>query len=283
MLAPSQSKPLLDKTSLQQLLSSLRGRVKRLPVLRHYLDRKALNFTGRGLYPTFAAALAHIPKNRAISYNTEAAAKMLRTWPIYQFKPSDYCLFFHLRPLLLPGMKLADLGGSVGISYYVLQQHQRLPSGFKWLVCDLPAVIDVGKQIAASQNAAALNFTDAFSDADGCDILISAGTLQYMEESLADRLLSLRKLPSFLLINRTPVWDRDTYYTLQRITDFTCVYRVLNRQQFVDELAALGYRLVADWPCIESTFSVLFHPSTWLNAYRGFYFERVTETNSAVS
>jgi putative methyltransferase (TIGR04325 family) len=103
-----------------------------------------------------------------------------------------------------------------------------------------------------------------------------------MEESLAGLLASLQRPPSYLLINRTPVWDRETFHTHQDIADFTCVYRVLNREQFVDELAGLGYRLVADWRCIESTFSVRFHPSTWLNAYHGFYFEKVNETRNPV-
>jgi putative methyltransferase (TIGR04325 family) len=277
----SQSQTTLPKLSRAKQRSSLslagnlRGHIKRLPLVRRAFDRSLWHFTGTGVYPSFAAAMEQIPKDRAIGYNTEAAAKMLRNWPIYQFKPSDYALFFHLRPLLTPGRKLVDFGGSVGITYYLLRQHLSFPEDFVWMVCDLPAVIESGRQMAATRDTPALRFTDKFTDAEGSDILICSGTVQYLDKSLADLLSSLQKMPTHLLINRTPIWDRETMFTLQNIADFTCVYRLMNRQEFIDPLLALGYRLVADWKCIESAFSVWFRPSLWLNSYHGFYFERI--------
>ncbi len=248
--------------------------------LADYLRRSTLLhriFVGtpwRGIYPTFQAALAAIPAEKRSGYNCKAAAETARTYPIFRRRHSDYATLFHLNRLLVPGARLMDFGGNVGIAYYILQQHGNVPRDIEWVLCDVPAIIKVAKELARTRPSRELFFTTDFHDAQSCDILLTAGALQYVEEPLDRLLSSLVRPPQSLLINRVPVWDRRTIYTRQNIGAFSCPYRVMNQQEFVDSILALGYRLVDDWDCPESSFSIRFHPRLRLHAYRGFYFEK---------
>jgi putative methyltransferase (TIGR04325 family) len=169
-------------------------------------------------------------------------------------------------------MRIFDFGGANGIGFYASREYMKFPPGLDWTVCDVKKVIDAGEQMATGKNAPGLHFTEDFKQCDQADLLVSSGALQYVEAGIADMLGTLSSLPSYILLNRIPVWDREPLFTLQTINDIVCPYRIFNRSQFVGALERLGYRLMDEWDCPESTFSVRFRPALRLDAYHGFYF-----------
>jgi putative methyltransferase (TIGR04325 family) len=228
----------------------------------------------RGVYPTFAAAQAVIPQGKSVGYNSTEAANIFRTYPVLRKRPTDYVTSFHLQHLLKKGARLFDFGGSVGIAYYVYKQYLPVPEGAEWLVCDVPAIVEVGRERALEEQSDGLKFTTEFKDADGSDVLITAGTLQFVETPLAAQLSALKSPPPYLLINRVPAWDGEHFYTLHRIGEFFCPYQIFNRREFIASLGALGYKLVDSWDCPESTLSIRLRPKLRLKNYQGFYFAK---------
>src|SRR3546814_19846099 len=61
-----------------------------------------------------------------------------------------------------------------------------------------------------------LSFTDSVEHADGQDILLSTGALQYLDYTLPELLQRLRRKPRRVLINLTPLHPDRRFFTLQR-------------------------------------------------------------------
>jgi len=230
-----------------------------------------------GIYPSWSAALAAIPPENRIGYNQEETKAVFSQVPTTRVRPADYPILLHLRNLAQPGMRLIDLGGNIGMAYYTALKYFPLPQPFDWVICDVPAVTDTGKQVALREGdtSKALHFVNRLEDAGGCDIFFSSGTLQFLEEPLPALLKKLPALPKSLLINRVPMWDRPAIATIHDIGFCICPYCIFNRKEWVASVELLGYRMVDDWPCPESSFSVRFRPDLRLNAYHGFYFSRI--------
>lgn len=227
----------------------------------------------RGVYPTFKAAREAISASRIVGYDSEPAAESARLHPVYRERTTDYVAMFHLQPILKENVRVVDLGGSMGMFYYVYQRYLSFPQGTEWLICDVPKIVAVAKEIAAKKrDGGYMRVTSDFKDAEGCSILHSAGALQFIEEPLAELIGSLKQKPTYLLINRIPTWEADPLYTVHHIREFSCAYQIFNEKQFVDSLTAIGYELVDKWECPESSFSVRFKPHLRLNCYHGFYF-----------
>lgn len=249
-------------------MSRIHSALSSSPLLR----RVFVGTPWRGIYPSFAAAQAEIPQGKSVGYNSEAAANLFKTYPVYRRRVTDYITNFHLRDLISPTSRVFDFGGSVGIAFYVYQQYLPFPEGARWIVCDVPAIVEVGRARASEHPTDGLSFTSEFTDGSGCDVLHTAGTLQFIEPPLATLLAGLSELPPYLLINRIPIWDRDPLWTLHTIGDFICPYQVFNRDQFIESILSLGYRLVDNWDCPESSLSIRFRPKMRLNGYQGYYF-----------
>jgi putative methyltransferase (TIGR04325 family) len=241
------------------------------------VHRVLVGTSWRGVYPSFVAAQAAIPARNLAGYDNSGGASIASRNAIKRRRPTNYAAFFHVRPLLKPGMRIFDFGGGIGVAYYAFRHYMPFPPDVKWTVCDVQSVIEAGMEVAKEQqqlgeyDTSALQFTADFKDAGGCDLLYSAGALQYVEAGVAELLSTLEKLPPYILLNRIPVWDREALFTLQTIDKIVCPYQIFNQSQLVNSLTALGYRLVDDWECPESTFSVRFRPSLRLNSYRGYY------------
>ncbi len=246
----------------------------RLPPVYQYVKRVLPNDWWRycrGVYPTFAAAQAAIPNGRRIGY--DHADIPLPRAPV-NIRPSDYAVLFWLATLARAKTNVFDLGGSIGTAFYVFQKYTPNPTDLRWLVYDVPAVVQAGRVWAHTQSLTTLQFTTEFEEANGFEILHTAGALQYVAEELPDLLAPLREMPRHLLINRVPLTDKSTYFTVQDIGASHCPYRISNRQQFLGSLAKLGYAVVDEWQCPESWCSVLLHRSLTVRAYSGFYLRR---------
>jgi putative methyltransferase (TIGR04325 family) len=226
-----------------------------------------------GLYASFAEALADAPKSLPTGFDLPRAASLYRE-RLESILMSDYAVIFWLSRLLMAGQrKLFDLGGHIGISYYGFQRYLTYPNDLQWQVYDVPEVVSAGRTWASQHDPAGrLSFTQSRGDADGCDMVLASGVLQYLSFTLSEMLLALNKPPRHLLINVTPLHPKRSFFTLQRIGFSVCPYRVAAIAEFVAGVEALGYRLVDRWESFERYMRIPFESDHSIDRYHGFYF-----------
>ena len=164
----------------------------------------------------------------AAQTRTEAAGRLYRD-NLKRIRVSDYPLVYWLGRLLADGhRRIFDLGGHIGISYYGFRHYLDYPSGLEWKVHDVPAVMAAGRKWAAEHDPSRqLSFADASGDADGQDILVSTGALQYLDYTLPELLQRLQKKPTHVLLNLTPMHPTRAFFTLQNMGIAICPYRVM--------------------------------------------------------
>lgn len=229
----------------------------------------------RGVFDTFEAAQASAPVTRPIGYDNKDAAEMYtnRTKRVY---PTDYPMLFWLDRLLAKGQRrIVDLGGHIGVSYYSYSSYLRYPSDLRWTVLDVPAVVEHGREVSKEMDKTGqLDFTDQVGDADGADIMMALGSLQYLPDTLPDRLAKLSSPPRHLLLNLVPIHPQHSYFTLQSIGTAFCPYRISDLSSFVKSFNALGYTLEDKWENAEKRCTIPFHPDRSLDRYYGFFFSR---------
>ncbi len=233
----------------------------------------------QGVYPTYAAALEAIPKDRPVGYDNAAAATFLGQHS--PMLPSEYPILFWLTRLLGdPAVKpsVFDFGGSLGLGYNWYRPYGILPPDLQWTIYDVPAVVEAGKEILAREPDAALHFTADFSEASSSSILLASGALHFEPRPFAVLLAHLDTLPDHLLINKFPACDRTTFYTVMNMGPAMAPYRVSNRTEFIQSLEALGYRLVDSWKNPELTAYIPFHPYESVAAFDGFYLRKQAVT-----
>lgn len=258
---------------------SMLDQVFELPLLRQMRERR---YTRRfasaraagcylGKHASHRAAAGAAPSQLPIGYDNPDAGRMYveRLSRVY---PADYPMLFWLNRLLPDTSRVFDLGGHVGIAWYAYQQFLRYPTGLRWTVYDMPAVIAEGARLASERGARTLDFTPRIDDGDGADVLIAAGSLQYMEEQLNDVLMRWSSRPRHLLINKTPTHESEEYYTLQNIGASYCPYRIAHVDRLPAALGAMGYEQVDRWECAELHCTVPFAPGANPITYRGWYF-----------
>jgi putative methyltransferase (TIGR04325 family) len=231
----------------------------------------------RGVYQTYAEAAATCPKGRAVGYNQKVIsehpdpAKLTAGGKIGAFNSRDYPLLVWLAKAFRDGKTVFDFGGNLGLGYYSYGRYIDYPEGLKWVVCEIGEICKVGRKIAEEKGAKNLVFTEDFSEADGVDIFMTCGVLQFLEDSLVTRLKKLKRLPRHLFVHRTPMGDGPTFYTLENI-GFTFVpYRIENQQELWRDLEGLGYELVDSW-FDGKDFRIPFHPKNTAKGYCGGYF-----------
>jgi putative methyltransferase (TIGR04325 family) len=169
---------------------------------------------------------------------------------------SDYPVLFWLSGLLSDQRELFDLGGHVGTKYLAWRNYLHLPADFTWRVCDLPSIVEAGKEM--SKDIEQLQFTTDRQDADGTDILLISGVLQYADFNLAEMLKNLSHKPRHLLINKLPTHDREDLYTLENLIHSVVPYRIFDQAGFLRNLENAGYSLVDRWTVPESSVRVPF-------------------------
>jgi len=264
-------------------MSTTLQRIKRLPGVSQWLrakyDRRFANNERsnlfRGVFPTAEAPQATAPKTRPVGYDNPGPAAMYveRTRRVY---PTDYPVMFWMRKLFDEGVRdIVDLGGHIGVSYYSYRRYLDYPKELRWRVHDVPAVMDQGRRIAAERDPAGmLQFIDDLAQADGCDLLMAQGSLQYLPYLLPDRLAAMSRPPRNLIVNLMPLHERETYYTLQSIGPAFCPYKITAQDEFLAGFQALGYAVTDAWENPEKQCLIPFHPEHSLDRYHGFLFRR---------
>jgi putative methyltransferase (TIGR04325 family) len=228
-----------------------------------------------GVFDSYEEALAHAPKSRPNTYDVEDAAEMYRD-RFDSIRVSDYPLVYWLSRLLAQGQRrIFDLGGHTGVSYYGFRRYLDYPSELRWLIHDTPAAIAAGKkQALVLDPERRLSFTARREDADGQEVLIASGVLQYLDYTLPEFLRCLAKAPPHVVVNLTPMHPSSGFVTLQHIGVAILPYRVMAVPEIVKAMDSLGYRIADRWESFERNLRVPFEPARDVDRYYGFYFRR---------
>jgi putative methyltransferase (TIGR04325 family) len=199
-----------------------------------------------GSFESFAAAEAGAPESKAVGYSNAKAAGELYTHQIYFY---DYPGLFWLGRSFDEGMRrVFDLGGHVGIKYYAFRRVLPYPDGLRWTVCDVPGVVQSGKELAVQRDATAqLDFTTDYRGASGCDVLYASGSLQYLPQRIAEILAGLAVKPRRIVLNTTAVHPDRTLYTINSIGIAFCAYRIQHIEELWAELRDAGYKRRDAW------------------------------------
>lgn len=257
----------------------LEGFIKRLPGVGRLRARRYeslfLSPAGyglfRGVFDTFDEARASLGRQRpmgadAPGYSEHHVDRMHRVF-LY-----DYPILFWLRGALHDGASVFDLGGNVGVHYYAYQKYLSYPPGFQWTVCEVDSLITRGEAIARERGATGIRFTKEVRDAEGCDVFVTSGALQYVEApSLAVMLGDLRRRPQHLFVNKMPLSEGRSFVTLQNGGPTFLPQHVPNRAEFLGSLSRLGYRLRDAWETPHLSCHVPFHPDCSVAVYSGLY------------
>jgi putative methyltransferase (TIGR04325 family) len=201
----------------------------------------------RGVFDSFNAAQASAPMDKPVGYdNPESAAMYLNHM---QADPYDYPALFWLDRLLRDGARsVFDVGGHVGIKYYAFKNYLNYVKDLQWTVCDVPAVVERGRKIAAKRAPEGqLRFTTEYADVLGTDILFASGAIQYLPMSLESWLGPLAKKPRWILLNTSAIHPHHSFFTLNSIGNAYCPYRVTSEAHLAQQMQALNYKAIDAW------------------------------------
>jgi putative methyltransferase (TIGR04325 family) len=227
----------------------------------------------RGVFTTFDEAISAAPKTKPLGDDDPRLAQEYRQTLDKQAREYDYPVLFWLKDLMGLGTRVFDLGGNVGIHFYTYEKYLRYPPGLRWTVCDVPAIVKAGEELARTEGRRELTFTTRFEDADGAHIFIASGSIQYIS-SISDLLSSLSAKPGHLLLNRLPLCDGEQFVTLQNGGQVFYPQYVFNKDEFIDSVRRLGYKLVDVWDDrIDFPSIIPFHPSKSPLRFYGLYFK----------
>jgi putative methyltransferase (TIGR04325 family) len=249
------------------------GQVLEADYARSFAQRPPNRF--RGVYGSFAEAEASIPSGERVGYDHAELAGLYRH-RMEKANQSDYAVLFWLKGILDERSFVFDLGGHVGVSYHGWRNYLHYKRGMRWLVQDVPAIVKVGAELARERPSEGLEFTSDVRDARGCTIFFSAGAMQYVDRSLTQLLDEVGSRPQHLIVNKMPMYDGESFVTVQSTGRAFHPYRIYNRAAFVAEAASLGYRVVDDWQNREQHCEIPFTRGRDIDAYSGYYFVRDT-------
>jgi putative methyltransferase (TIGR04325 family) len=108
---------------------------------------------------------------------------------------------------------------------------------------------------------------------------MAAGSLQYMDEGSLQRIIgSIRNPPRHVVVQRTPLHPKRSFFTLQVMAipnnPAFCGYTVAERSSFINGMQDLGYELVDSWSQ-PRVLDVPFYPDCRIDTYSGLYFRLV--------
>jgi putative methyltransferase (TIGR04325 family) len=253
----------------------IRNLIARIPGVRFWVARAIFLGPGHnthrfwGVFASMAEAKAHVPARFNQGFDAPNLSQNLD-----EKIPERDLEVVRILSGLIPRVKtLFDLGGNIGFCFYQYRTQIPFHKDFRWSVCDVPFVNQEGRKIAAERGETQLAFTDHQEDADGTDIYLTAGALQYFENPLTDLLEKLKNKPRHILINRVPLTESRSFFTLQHMGYSVVPYHIVNLNEFVSSFEALGYILVEQWKN-DRFCEILLQPERDVRHYYGFYFKK---------
>jgi putative methyltransferase (TIGR04325 family) len=226
----------------------------------------------RGIYANYEEALASAPRTRVTETDNAPFADRLEHERRQVFA-SDYPAVLWLSRLLAQNPFVFDLGGNVGTSYFAFRRLMDYPQDLTWLVQDVPAVVARGRSLATAEPAPGLRFTIDCSELAAADILLMKGAVHFLKDPMRF-LRDCGPLPRHILINKIPLYDRETAVTLEGNGVTFVPYHLLNRREFNEAFEARGYRCVDSWRNYDLNCYVPFHPERNIPFYSGVYYVR---------
>ena len=279
------------RSRLRTIKKAYRKILEATPVLKDYYYYYWLYPRNPNLYRyVFSScneALAAVPKGALTGYDYRDFydSRLTDLTEVEQLKPIDYPVLFWLRQAFKDSSAVFDLGGTTGYGYYAYRKYVTFPESLRWKVCEVPKIVEVGKELMELISSPGLEYTTSHAD-DREEIFFSCGMLQYFEESLAEMLMKWSVKPRHLIINHVPMYAGENYVTLQRPllvrspVNFVSYipFKIQNKTNFIADLLKLDYELVDSWQQERRCF-VPFHPERFVEAFHGFYFRQRSATN----
>jgi putative methyltransferase (TIGR04325 family) len=231
-----------------------------------------------GIFESYDDALAQAEQlastDLPASYDVDGAARKYRA-QLETLRACDYPSLYWLRQILEAGeRKVFDLGGHLGLAYYGYKRYLSYPHDLCWHVHDLPRVMAAGRTLANERGCSgALQFVESPSDADGADVLISTGALQYLHYRLPTLIQRLRKPPRHVIFNLTPLHDSKSFFTLQNLGIAICPYRIDHAPTLFNDMGNLGYRVRDHWTLADRRIRIPFAAAYSVDQYHGCYLE----------
>jgi putative methyltransferase (TIGR04325 family) len=257
--------------------------VRKLPFVKSLLHKRGMarflspRGTGYhfGKFKTFDEARAWLPKTKEFSFESFADEYIGdRSDRIFAF---DYPVIFWLQRAFGQGAaSIYDIGGSVGNQFYAYRKYIDYPTSISWTVYELPLFVKIGREVAQKRNATQLNFVETLDMTKvRADVWIAAGAIELIESARMERLLEQAQTrPRHILVNKLPLHDGEEFVSTQNIGNGSFVpHRVFNRQQFIESIQRLGYRLVDIWSVPDREFVIPGQPELSFDEYSGLYFE----------
>lgn len=228
----------------------------------------------RGVFQTYAdCAAAAVSTAMPTGYDNDGMAAMYRD-RLDRVYPADYPMMLWLGEAFDCGAKsIFDLGGHVGVGYYAYRRYLDFPATLSWQVHDVPAVMAAGRALAQERDTwKQLSFVDDFDAAADADVLFTSGCIQYLEDTLAQRIARLRRRPEWVLVNLLPLHESQAYWTVQSTGRSLCPYRIQKTDEFLREFEQLGYAKMDLWENAEKRCNIAFEPQHSLDCYYGVAF-----------
>lgn len=249
------------------------------PLYRRYFSKPYLHGNiYHGIYASYEEALLDAKslssKELPATYDVDSATIMYRQ-QLSRLRACDYPTMYWIDRLIADGSRrIFDLGGHIGLAFYGFDRYIDYPADLVWSVHDLDKVVQTGRVIASRRDLSGrLRFVHIPEAADGCDVLISTGALQYLEYTLPDLLDRLVAPPRHVLFNLTPLHPTRSFFTLQNLGVAICPYRVQSSAVLVQQMAERGYQIRDQWELPDRNLRVPFEPGYAVEAYYGMYFE----------
>jgi putative methyltransferase (TIGR04325 family) len=256
---------------------SMLAGVERLPLGRTTLTRLSQN---RGVFLSFAEAWSAAQSGTHGGHDHPDAVKLhleLST----ELRPSDYAVLFWLSRFgLNKNLRIFDFGGNAGNLYYSYSpyleaQGKRGVGEIEWTVFDLPAVIESGRKLATERMASELRFVDSPAGITEQHVLLVSGAFHYWEKSVQAFLEQFSQRPAHILLNRTPVHDKQSsFITVQRTSSYAVPCLVRNVSEMMADFSSMDYTMIDRWPCLELSLKLPLYPDRSLPYYSGFCFRR---------
>jgi putative methyltransferase (TIGR04325 family) len=209
-----------------------------------------------------------------VGYDHDELGSMYRA-RIDKAQQSDYAPLFWLKGIVSGATRVFDFGGHVGVSFHGWRRYLEYPPGMQWKVYDVPAIVRAGIDLAAERQSDGLSFTSDLRDGNDCTVLLLAGSLQYVDMTIPELLAAMDGArPRHILLNKMPLYDGESFVTVQSTGRAFHPYRIVNRDELVRSVLALGYRVVDDWQNSEQRCKIPFARGRDIDAYSGYLFER---------
>ncbi len=222
-----------------------------------------------GAYGSREAALASIPSTLGSNYDDESVVNISYE-AMCRVALWDYPVIFWLSRLLPEARRIIDAGGHMGTKYRAFQPYLDLGRDIAWTVYDLPTVVRVGRLRARQDGLDQLGFTDSLEGITA-DICLASGLLQYLDIPLSQLLGQLVRLPPHLLLNKVAWRNGPAVVTLENFGAARMPYQIRNRDEFLQEVAGLGYRILDEWPIPLLSHEISSHPELGRSLNSGFY------------